>query len=107
MDMNPREINLEIYLRRQCDKRGWEVIKVGHGGWPDDVVITRWGVHGWIELKRRTGVVSELQHLRVLELDKRRVKAVIARSERDIDRFLEELEILDTIKGARFAGCDV
>jgi hypothetical protein len=93
VDLNPRERNLENYLRTECRKRDWLCIKVGQDGWADDVVITDTGAHGWIELKRRKGGrVAPLQALRAEEMIKRRVWMVFANTEAKVDAFLTHLE---------------
>jgi hypothetical protein len=105
MDMNPREINLEIYLRTKCGGRNWLVVKVGYEGWPDDLIVTENGVHGWIELKRKKGgKVSELQYVRVVELTARFANVTIARSKEEIDAYLAELEVQDLAKKFRRTG---
>lgn len=107
MDMNPREINLEIYLRTKCSERNWLVVKVGYEGWPDDLIVTENGVHGWIELKRKKGgKVSELQYVRVVELTARFANVTIARSKEEIDAYLAELEVQDLAKKFRRTGVD-
>ena len=95
MDLNPRERNLEAYLRKECDKRSWLCVKCRYDGWPDDVVVTDTGAHGWIELKRRRGGrVSPLQAVRAEELILRKAWMVFANSEAQVDAFLAHLEAM-------------
>ena len=94
MDLNPRERNLEHYLRKQASIRGWRVVKFGYEGWPDDIVVAKRGVQGWIELKRRGEEPEELQVTRLEELQDRGCVAVWADSRKSVDAFLGRLQAL-------------
>ena len=94
MDMNPRERNLEHYLRKQASIRGWRVVKFGYDGWPDDIVVAKRGVQGWIELKRGGQLPEMLQAMRLEELQARGCVAVWADSRKSVDAFLGQLQTL-------------
>ena len=94
MDMNPRERNLEHYLRKQAATKGWRVLKFGFDGWPDDLVVAKRGVQGWIETKRRGEYPEMLQAMRLEELQDRGCVAVWADSRKSVDAFLGRLQAL-------------
>lgn len=91
MDLNPRESNLEGYLRKNAEKQGWDVIKCGTDGWPDDIVLATEGVQGWIELKRFGEEPTPRQRLRLEELQSRGFLAIWADRKLRVDWFLVRL----------------
>lgn len=102
MDLNPRESNLEGYLRKHAAAAGWEVVKCGYDGWPDDIVLATEGVQGWIELKRRGEPPTERQKLRVEDLQLRGFLAVVADTKAKVDLFLVRLrERVDEVREGR------
>jgi len=94
MDLKPRERNLEHYLRKQCAVRGWQVIKCGYDGWPDDIVVAQRGVQGWIELKRDGVYPAMLQAMRIETLQARGCVAAWTDSREGVDAFLNQLQAL-------------
>lgn len=99
MDLNPRESNLEGYLRKNAEKQGWDVIKCGYDGWPDDIVLATEGVQGWIELKRRGEPLEPRQALRLEALKERGFVAGWADNKWKVDLFLVKLrERVDEVR---------
>lgn len=98
-DLNPKESNLESYLRKEAAIHGWEVIKCGFDGWPDDVVVADFGVVGWIELKRYREPVTPRQQLRIEDLQRRGQLATAADTRAQVRQFI--LVILERVRKAR------
>lgn len=102
MDLNPRESNLEKYLRTSAANEGWRIVKYGVDGWPDDLVIATEGVVGWIELKRRGMSLEPRQALRIEELQARGFLACSADVKIKVDWFIVRLrELVADAKAAR------
>ena len=101
-DLNPKESNLETYLRNAAGGYGWKVIKCGFDGWPDDIVVADYGVIGWIELKRRNEPPTPRQTLRIEELVLMGHQAVWAYERPKIDLFLVRMH--ERVQEARTAA---
>jgi hypothetical protein len=68
----------EADLRKWALADGWEVIKVGHNGWPDRLFV-KGGLHVWIELKRaKGGRRAVLQERRIKSLRDHGARAFFA-----------------------------
>lgn len=64
---------LESYLERKCCNHAKSLqalsIKVGQLGWPDRLFVTKEGKHIWVEFKIGKNKLSELQKVRIAELE--------------------------------------
>lgn len=68
-----------------CLKHGWD-------GWPDRIVMLPTGRLIWVELKRKTGVQSDLQRYRAIELAKVGQVVRTIWSKAEVDQLISEEE---------------
>lgn len=63
------ERDVEQRLVRKVEELSGLCIKAGQDGWPDRIVMLPGGVLVWVELKRKTGKLSDLQRYRRTQLE--------------------------------------
>ena len=63
------ERDVEQRLTRRVEALSGLCIKAGQDGWPDRIVMLPGGVLVWVELKRKTGKLSDLQRYRRTQLE--------------------------------------
>lgn len=93
------ERDVERYLIKECEKRGWlcwKFVSPGRRGVPDRVVIRHGGV-AFVEVKRKGGRVSPLQLRRIDELARRGVPARVVETKGEIDEMIREWEGRDEV----------
>lgn len=93
------ERDVERYLIKECEKRGWlcwKFVSPGRRGVPDRVVIRHGGV-AFVEVKRKGGRVSPLQIRRIEELTRRGVAARVVETKGEIDEMIREWEGRDEV----------
>ena len=93
------ERDVERYLIKECEKRGWlcwKFVSPGRRGVPDRVVIRSGGV-AFVEVKRKGGRVSPLQIRRIEELTRRGVAARVVKTKGAIDEMIKEWEGRDEV----------
>lgn len=93
------ERDVERYLIKECEKRGWlcwKFVSPGRRGVPDRIVI-RPGAVAFVEVKRKGGRVSPLQLRRIDELTRRGVAARVVKTKGDIDEMIREWESCDEV----------
>lgn len=93
------ERDVERYLIKECEKRGWlcwKFVSPGRRGVPDRVVI-RHGGAAFVEVKRKGGRVSPLQLRRIEELTQRGVAARVVETKGEIDEMIREWEGRDEV----------
>lgn len=93
------ERDVERYLVKECEKRGWlcwKFVSPGRRGVPDRVVI-RPGSVAFVEVKRKGGRVSPLQIRRIEELTRRGVAARVVETKGEIDEMIREWESCDEV----------
>ena len=93
------ERDVERYLVKECEKRGWlcwKFVSPGRRGVPDRVVIRSGGV-AFVEVKRKGGRVSPLQIRRIEELTRRGVAARVVKTKGEIDEMIKEWEGRDEV----------
>lgn len=93
------ERDVERYLVKECEKRGWlcwKFVSPGRRGVPDRVVIRHGGV-AFVEVKRKGGRVSPLQIRRIEELTRRGVAARVVETKGEIDEMIREWEGRDEV----------
>ncbi|MBS5890646.1 MAG: VRR-NUC domain-containing protein [Negativicoccus succinicivorans] len=93
------ERDVERYLIKECEKRGWlcwKFVSPGRRGVPDRIVI-RPGAVAFVEVKRKGGRVSPLQLRRIDELTRRGVAARVVKTKGDIDEMIREWESRDEV----------
>lgn len=93
------ERDVERYLIKECEKRGWlcwKFVSPGRRGVPDRIVIRHGGV-AFVEVKRKGGRVSPLQLRRIDELTRRGVAARVVKTKGDIDEMIREWESRDEV----------
>jgi hypothetical protein len=63
------ERDVEQRLTRRVEALDGVCLKHGQDGWPDRIVMLPGGVLVWVELKRSTGKLSDLQQYRRRQLE--------------------------------------
>ena len=93
------ERDVERYLIKECEKRGWlcwKFVSPGRRGVPDRIVI-RPGSVAFVEVKRKGGRISPLQIRRIEELAQRGVAARVVETKGEIDEMIREWEGRDEV----------
>lgn len=93
------ERDVERYLIKECERRGWlcwKFVSPGRRGVPDRIVIRPGGV-AFVEVKRKGGRVSPLQIRRIEELTRRGVAARVVETKGEIDEMIREWEGRDEV----------
>lgn len=93
------ERDVERYLIKECERRGWlcwKFVSPGRRGVPDRIVI-RPGAVAFVEVKRKGGRVSPLQLRRIEELTRRGVAARVVETKGEIDEMIREWEGRDEV----------
>ena len=93
------ERDVERYLIKECEKRGWlcwKFVSPGRRGVPDRIVI-RPGAVAFVEVKRQGGRVSPLQIRRIEELVQHGVEARVVKTKGEIDEMIKEWESFDEV----------
>lgn len=93
------ERDVERYLIKECEKRGWlcwKFVSPGRRGVPDRVVIRHGGV-AFVEVKRKGGRVSPLQVRRIEELTRLVIPARVVETKGEIDEMINEWEGRDEV----------
>ena len=86
------ERDVERYLIKECEKRGWLCWKFaspGRRGVPDRIVI-RPGAVAFVEVKRKGGRVSPLQIRRIEELTRLVIPARVVETKGEVDEMIRE-----------------
>ena len=93
------ERDVERYLVKECEKRGWlcwKFVSPGRRGVPDRIVIRHGGV-AFVEVKRKGGRVSPLQIRRIEELIRLLIPARVVETKGEIDEMIREWEGRDEV----------
>ena len=93
------ERDVERYLIKECEKRGWlcwKFVSPGRRGVPDRIVI-RHGAVAFVEVKRKGGRVSPLQIRRIEELIRLLIPARVVETKGEIDEMIREWEGRDEV----------
>lgn len=93
------ERDVERYLIKECEKRGWlcwKFVSPGRRGVPDRIVIRHGGV-AFVEVKRKGGRVSPLQIRRIEELIRLLIPARVVETKGEIDEMIREWESRDEV----------
>ena len=93
------ERDVERYLIKECEKRGWlcwKFVSPGRRGVPDRIVIRPGAVAG-VEVKRKGGRVSPLQIRRIEELIRLVIPARVVKTKGEIDEMIREWEGRDEV----------
>lgn len=93
------ERDVERYLIKECEKRGWlcwKFVSPGRRGVPDRIVI-RPGAVAFVEVKRKGGRVSPLQIRRIEELTRLVIPARVVKTKGEIDEMIREWEGRDEV----------
>lgn len=93
------ERDVERYLVKECEKRGWlcwKFVSPGRRGVPDRIVIRHGGV-AFVEVKRKGGRVSPLQIRRIEELIRLLIPARVVETKGEIDEMIREWESRDEV----------
>ena len=93
------ERDVERYLIKECEKRGWlcwKFVSPGRRGVPDRIVI-RPGSVAFVEVKRKGGRVSPLQVRRIEELTRLVIPARVVETKGEIDEMIKEWEGRDEV----------
>ena len=93
------ERDVERYLIKECEKRGWlcwKFVSPGRRGVPDRIVIRPGGV-AFVEVKRKGGRVSPLQIRRFEELTRLVIPARVVKTKGEIDEMIREWEGRDEV----------
>ena len=93
------ERDVERYLIKECEKRGWlcwKFVSPGRRGVPDRIVIRPGGV-AFVEVKRKGGRVSPLQIRRIEELIRLLIPARVVKTKGEIDEMIREWEGRDEV----------
>lgn len=93
------ERDVERYLIKECEKRGWlcwKFVSPGRRGVPDRIVI-RPGSVAFVEVKRKGGRVSPLQIRRIEELIRLLIPARVVKTKGEIDEMIREWESCDEV----------
>lgn len=93
------ERDVERYLIKECEKRGWlcwKFVSPGRRGVPDRIVI-RPGSVAFVEVKRKGGRISPLQIRRIEELIRLLIPARVVETKGEIDEMIREWEGRDEV----------
>lgn len=93
------ERDVERYLIKECEKRGWlcwKFVSPGRRGVPDRIVIRHGGV-AFVEVKRKGGRISPLQIRRIEELTRLLIPARVVETKGEIDEMIREWEGRDEV----------
>lgn len=93
------ERDVERYLIKECEKRGWlcwKFVSPGRRGVPDRIVIRHGGV-AFVEVKRKGGRISPLQIRRIEELIRLLIPARVVETKGEIDEMIREWESRDEV----------
>lgn len=93
------ERDVERYLIKECEKRGWlcwKFVSPGRRGVPDRIVIRPGGV-AFVEVKRKGGRISPLQIRRIEELIRLLIPARVVETKGEIDEMIREWEGRDEV----------
>lgn len=93
------ERDVERYLIKECEKRGWlcwKFVSPGRRGVPDRIVI-RTGAVAFVEVKRKGGRISPLQIRRIEELIRLLIPARVVETKGEIDEMIREWESRDEV----------
>lgn len=93
------ERDVERYLIKECEKRGWlcwKFVSPGRRGVPDRIVI-RPGSVAFVEVKRKGGRISPLQIRRIEELIRLLIPARVVETKGEIDEMIREWESRDEV----------
>ena len=93
------ERDVERYLIKECERRGWlcwKFVSPGRRGVPDRVVI-RPGAVAFVEVKRKGGRISPLQIRRIEELIRLLIPARVVEAKGEIDEMIKEWEGRDEV----------
>lgn len=93
------ERDVERYLIKECEKRGWlcwKFVSPGRRGVPDRIVI-RPGSVAFVEVKRKGGRISPLQIRRIEELIRLLIPARVVETKGEIDEMIKEWEGRDEV----------
>lgn len=93
------ERDVERYLIKECEKRGWlcwKFVSPGRRGVPDRIVIRHGGV-AFVEVKRKGGRISPLQIRRIEELIRLLIPARVVETKGEIDEMIREWEGRDEV----------
>ena len=82
------ERDVEQYLILRVGQLGGLCLKQGQEGWPDRIVILPDGKLIWVELKRRTGKLADLQQYRAYLLRQVGQQVEVAWTKEDVDSIL-------------------
>ena len=85
------ERDVEQRLARRVEALGGLCIKAGQDGWPDRIVMLPGGVLVWVELKRKTGKLSDLQRYRRAQLEQVGQRVQYLWSADAVDGFIDGL----------------
>ena len=83
------ERDVEQRLVRSVEALGGICLKHGQDGWPDRIVMLPGGRIVWVELKRSTGKLSDLQQYRRRQLEQVGQKVQYLWSTDAVDGFIE------------------
>ena len=87
------ERDVERRLTHLVEQAGGICLKHGQDGWPDRIVMLPGGKIIWVELKRRVGVIADLQRYRAIQLAKVGQQVVVLRSVSEVNEFMiDQLE---------------
>ena len=84
------EKDIERYLMRKVEQAGGLCIKHGDYGWPDRIVFLPGGQVTWVELKRATGKLADMQRYRAVQLAKVGQEVVCLWSKDEVDDWINE-----------------
>lgn len=85
------ERDVEQRLVRLVEGLGGICLKHGQDGWPDRIVMLPGGLIVWVELKRSTGKLSDLQQYRRRQLEQVGQKVQYLWSADAVDGFIDGL----------------
>ena len=85
------ERDVEQRLTRRVEALGGLCVKAGQDGWPDRIIMLPGGVLVWVELKRKTGKLSDLQQYRRAQLEQVGQKVQYLWSADAVDGFIDGL----------------
>lgn len=81
------ERTIEKAGNAKASRGGWDHVKVGHSGWPDQKYWQR-RVHVWIEYKTKTGKLTALQEQKIKRLEEAGEFVYVSRSANETMMYL-------------------
>ena len=84
------EKEVEQHLMRRVEQAGGLCIKHGTYGWPDRIVFLPGGHVTWVELKRATGKLADLQKYRAKQLKDVGQEVVCLWSKDEVDEWINK-----------------